>query len=692
MKKKPLVAALALATLAACSGGGGDGSTAVSPSPQASGCQPGLVTGFATKVGDAPIPQVPLLGGGEGAGDGGGGGGAGVGGGEGNGIGGADGQYKKVHVTVELADGKTYGPTLVDDEKGMVTFVGCATQSLPARVTFEGKDAAATYYDEGLGRDVSFFLERRIGLITSLDKNIGVTPLTHALYERAMQIGALQGTSEGWKNPTIVGQAHAELLAVVNDQLPGIYRLNDLKSLPIPLNAGSDVAGAAPLDNNQNGIYGALLAGLSKTGRTNLPSSARPALDVADVLIRDLRDAKFNLTDADGKLLGDAGKLPYTYDTLWTQTAVSAGVTAQARGNGGLQTAAVPLGVVRRKAPAGTVGTVLETGYVLASNGELSATLNPGTAGARVVKPTPGVAYSQVQGFGAGQPVVALRRDGAGVLVFKTEHDGSSFTTIQRPSNGTFVELMDGGSPVVRLSDGKMMRITADATGFVDEPIPPGVVNFTFRPEYAGALGAGNDAALGADPDGAADNGLCVGTTRDGKVKLWRPVFAPGQEVAGLTESVEGIVQVSSDQSITLGLTADGALYHLDANHSVGYTGAGGSPVAAAPDGVTTLRGSETRTLLRPGAAPVQIAASKICWLRAPFAVGCNGKAYRVQYPVYANAAGDVLAAGPVSGIVELPIPTTVWRARANRGESLVFLGTDGKVYNSAGRAVDVPL
>ena len=685
---KPALTLVAFGLLAACSGGGSD-----SPAPAVSAtgaCQPGLLTGFATKATDAPIPLVALQGGAEGSG---GGGGGGVGGGEGNGVGGGDGQYKKTHVTVELADGKIYGPTLVDDEKGMVTFVACATKALPAKITFEGKDAGATYYDEGLGRDASFFQERRIGLITSLDINAGVTPYSHALFERAMQIGAQQGSSEGWKNPTIVGQAHAELLAVINDQLPSLYRMTDLKRLPIPLNAVTDVAGGSPLDNNENGIYGALLAALGKTGRTTLPTSTKPALEIADVLIRDLRDAKIDLVDADGKLLGEANRIPYTFDTLWTQASVSAGETARARGNGGLEAASVPLAVVRRKAPAGTVGSVLETGYVLSSAGELSTTLNPGAGAAAPTRPTPGIAYSQLIGFGDGLPVVALRRDGQAVRVFPKSFDGSSSFDIQRPANGTFVELMDGGSPVVRISDGTLMRFDGNQ-GFVNEPVPPGVINFTFRPEYAGALGAGGDAELGVDDNGAADNGLCVGTTRDGKVKLWRPVFKPGESVVGQTPSVAGIVQVSSDQAITLGLTGDGQLFHLDANHSVGYTTAGGTPVPPPAGGgqTTVLSGNETRVLSRPAAAPVKIAAPRICWLQAPFAVGCDGKAYRVDYRAYADATGAGKGAGPVSGVTPLPIPVKVWRPRSNRGETLVFLGVDGKAYDTNGRVVNVPL
>ncbi|MGH1359833.1 MAG: hypothetical protein ACRBC3_13775 [Burkholderiaceae bacterium] len=665
-----LAGLLALSTLAAC-GGGNDDDTSVS-----SNCRPGLIQGFDQKVGDAPIASVSVQEGQGGDGEG------GVGGGEGNGIGGADGQYRNVAVTVETVDGKTYGPLSVDDTKGMVTYVPC-NEPLPVKVTFEGKAVDATYYDEGLKRDVSFFSKRRIGLITALDTNTGVTPLSHALYERAMEIGRVQGSAEGWKNPTIIGQAHAELLALINDQLPSIYRVTDLRRLPIALNADNDRVGSNTLEDNQNGVYGAILAGLAKTGTTTLPASTAPALDLADVLIDDLRDAKIDLKSPDGVVLSTADKLPYTFETLWTQAAVSTGSTAQENGNGNLQSDKVVIGYVRHR-DEGMGGTV-ETEYILTSSGELITNLNPDVGGGNVQRPADGIRFSQLLFFAADQPVAALRRDGKGVLMFSNPADGSASFEVPAPGGKTFVELMDGASAVVRVSDGSLMRFNGGSNSFVNEPTPPGVINFTFRPEFAGALPPGGDTELGADPNGDDNNGLCIGASLDGKVKLWRPVFAPGEQVAGLDQTIEDIVQVSSDQVVSLGLRSDGALFHLDANHSVLFRNPNGSVA-------TELDGDETRELLTPAADPLLITAPRMCWTRAPYVIGCDGSVYEVEYPKFADATGAVQGAGPVTGITKLPIPSPVWRTRANRGDDLVFIGTDGKVYEADGTALTLPL
>lgn len=640
----------ALAFLASCGGSDGDDELA---------CAPGLITGFNKSLDNTPLADVPLA---EGVGEGGSEGE--VGGGDGVGIGGADGQYRNVAVTVETADGKTYGPTTVDDTNGMVTFVGCDAQ-LPLKVTYAGSDVNATYYDEGLKADVSFFNRQRVGLISTLTKNAGVTPLSHALFDRAMEIGRLLGNAEGWKNPDIVTQAHTELLAIINDQLPNQYQLADLRSLPVPLNATRDSNGSGALPDSENGVYGALLAGLAKTAKTTLPGSSSPALDIADVLIRDLADAKLNLQDINSQVIGTTAQLPYTFDTLWTQAVVSTGETAKQNGAGSLQTSNTVIAYVR----SGTAPN--ETEYVLGSNGTLLTVINPSVGGGTVAEPVPGVNFSEVLGFGDSLPVVALRRDGTGVVVFSTPANGAVFNEILSPTagtGGTIVELMDGGSPVIRTSDGQMWRLDGGLTSFNLEPAPAGVISFTFRPEYDGALAPG-DAELGADPNGAANNGLCVGASLDGKVRLWRPVFNSGDNVPGREQSVVDVVQVSSNQEISLGLDADGKLYHLDADHTVA---------------------DNSLALVRPQSDPIEITAPKLCWLESPYAVACDGTAYEVNYPTFTD--GTETRAGAITGLTQLPIPTTVWRTRSNRGANLVFLGENGVVYDVTGQQVPMPV
>ncbi len=647
--------------LAACGGGGGGGSNAVSAT-----CRPGLITGFSGEQGDAPLGLVGLQ-----TGDGGDAGGAGgdsVGDGGGNGVGGGDGQYANVEVTVEMANGTTFGPWTVDADKGMVTLVPCGLP-LPAKLSIEGKAANASYYDEGLGRDVSFAGGKRIGLMTSYDGNVGVTPLSHALYERTMRLGAQRGTAEGWKDKALIDEAHAELLAIVNGQLPGFHRLTDLRRLPIALNARTDRIGSASLAANQNGIYGALLSGLAKTGATALPASPNPALAIADALIADLADGRLDALSAEGAPVGVAGTTPYAVESLWSHATVGTGLSARTNGAGTLATDAMPIGYVRAKTGATLpAGAVAETAYVLGSNGRLVVSLNPSISGGAAAKPAGEVAFSQLYRFGAS-PVIAVRRDGKGMLVFPNAWDGMVSYEVVPATNQTIVELFDAQGPVVRLSDGSLARLQGGA--LVPQPAPSGVLDYGCRTELSGALASPGDAALGA-----ASGSVCYGVTRSARAKVWRAnTAASGREFA-----LERVVQVNGNEQVTLALLADGTVWQLDADHAI-----------AGAD----------RTLAAPGAAPVRIDVPRACSIRAPFVVACDGGAYAIDYREYTDAGGAFLGAGPVTGVRRLPIPASVWRARANRklgsseaesGVDAVFLGTDGRVYDLAGQPLNLPL
>lgn len=678
-----LVCAFVALALTACGGGGGGGGGGEAPSAVSANCSPGLVKGFAGDIGDAPIPIVNgQPGSGEGTGAGGDGGGGSVGGGEGNGIGGADGQYANVVVTVEAANGRTFGPWPLDETKGMVTYVHCGLP-LPAKVTFEGKAANATYYDEGLGRDVSFAGKKRIGLISRYETNTGVTGLTHALYERAMAIGRARGIAEGWRDATVVDQAHAELLAVVNDQLPGLYRLADLRRLPVMLNSRNDKEGSGVLSANPNGVYGALLAGLAQAAATNLATSQAPALDLAEALIADLGDGRVDLAGTDAAPVGATGKVPYSYESLWSHATVGTGVAAARNGTGSLRTDSVAIGYVRSKAiGAVPAGAVAETEYTLGSGGELVVNLDPGKGGA-ARRPAAGLKFSQLYRFGL-EPVVALRRDGRGLLVFPTSWDGSLSFEVTAPASGaTIVELFDPGYPAVRLSDGSLHRLQGNA--LVPEPAPAGALNFTCRSEFAGALAAPADPSLGA-----ANGTLCFGPDAAGQVRAWRP----SGSAAGRAFALPKVVQVSGNEQILLALQADGAVVQLDADHAVRFRNAAGAEVSQ-------LVGGETRELVAAGSAPVRVAMPKACWVRAPFVVACDGVAYAMDYREFTAPDGSFAGAGPITGIKRVPIPTDVWRTRANRrlasataelASDAVFIGVDGRIFDVDGKPKTLPL
>lgn len=691
-QRKPvaLMSALALAPalalgLAAC-GGGGDGTPALVGSD---GCFPGLVTGFAGAIGDAPIsPFAPVPGsvvftGGEGDGGGGvGGGGDGGGGGGGEGVGGSDGQYTRVDVTIETAAGARAGPWPVDTAQGMVTFVPCGHQP-PMRITFQGRQADSVYYDEGTGRNESFAGQARYGLITKGGINHGVTPFSHALYLRVQQIGRERGLAEGWRDASVIEQAHRELLAAVNDQLPGLYRLDDLTRLPVMLNSSNDVEGSGVLTPNANGVYGAVVAGLSLMASTTLPGTGATALGLSDALAGDLADGRLDLAATDGSAIATPTRSPYSFESMWSHLTVGAGVMAARTGADHLKTDVVPIGYVRAKAPDGAPGGGAgETLYALASNGTLVFVPNP-AAGSPAIKPAANQRFSQLYRFGP-DTVVALRRDGLGLLVFPSAWDGNLYLEVAAPTGARIVEMFDVGYPVLRMADGSLMRL--QGTALAAESAPPGMLNATCRTEYAGALANGGDPALGSGGTGM----LCYGPTAAGTTRVWRQ----GGGVVGADMTLPRILQVSGNEQVTLGLLADGSLMQLDADHAVRFTGAGGADLPQPP-------GPEGRQLVAAGSAPKRIDVPKICWVRAPFAIGCDGSAWAMTYQEYRSPTGAFLGAGPITGVRPLPIPTPVWRTRANRrltaadaemSADAVFIGVNGRVYDLNGQPIVLPL
>ena len=605
---RPLLLPLIALSLAACGGGGG-GSSAVEAS-----CKQGLITGFGIDVGDQTIMNVaPQEGQGGSEGDGGG-----IGGGEGIGIGGGDGQYTNVDVTVELANGRKFGPWPVDSTKGMVTYVHCGG-ILPAKITFAGNRSDATYYDEGLQRNAPFTGKSRIGL------------------------------SEAWKDPAIVAQAHREVLALVNAQLPNIYRLADLKRLPVMLNASNDRAGSQTLPANANGVYGADVAAIALAGATAVPGSSQPAQDLAQTLIRDLTDGQLNLTDAAGQSLAGAGTVPYTYDTLWSMLTVGTGETAARNGQDRLASDAVPIGLVRSRAAPGSTSAVTDTLYVLGSNGTLVASLNPDTAAAQTIEPAAQRQFSQLYKFGV-EPVVALRRDGQGVLVFPTAWDGSfSFEVAPPTAAVTMVELIDAGQPVIRMSDGSRFRL--EGANLIAEQAPPSTLGYSCRDEYDSALANGGDTTLGG-----ANGRVCYGLNTSNELRQWRA----GTTQTGRVLEANGTVQVDGNEQVMVALKTDGSIVQLDRDHAVQFRGADGALV-------DELSGGETRELTSPGSAPARIDAPPICWLSVPFVTACDGTAYQLDYVDYIDPQGNFQGAGAITGLKPVSIPAPVWRPLVNR-------------------------
>ncbi|MFK7967330.1 MAG: hypothetical protein AB8C46_25500, partial [Burkholderiaceae bacterium] len=318
----PLMTLLA----AACGGGGTDNVG----SDSTKDCRPGILSGFSGDFSDQPIRVVRGNEGEGGEGIGGAGDGA-----VGIGAGGSLGQFTNAEITVEFADGSKLGPTLIDSDKGMVTVVPC-DRPAPAMLTLSAAPGSnATYFDEALNREVPFGGLQLRSVITSFDRNAGITAFTEAMVRRAeknaetandvgppangVAIARQEKVSikQAWKDTSAIEQAHDQILLAINDQLPGDYRLDDLRRLPVILNEERARANSNALTDDQNGRYGAALAALASTAAANLGDNPRPAETIAAQLADDLSDGVIDLTTS-GQSVAPIESTGYTPESFWT--------------------------------------------------------------------------------------------------------------------------------------------------------------------------------------------------------------------------------------------------------------------------------------------------------------------------------------------------------------------------------------
>lgn len=317
--------------LAACSGGGS--ATGSDPALNED-CKPGLLSGFS---GDFNDQITNVISEGEGGSPGGSGEGS-----PGIGAGGSLGQFRNVSATVSFSSGETFGPVRVGADKGMVTLVPCNLQA-PALVTLLGESGSgATYFDEALNRDVPFEGRQIRSIITDFSKNAGVTTFTEAMVRRAETIGQEQSEGEAsslnaadaWRDSALVERAHGEVLTQINRQLPGVYRLDDLRRLPVILNGQRIQPGSNALTDDQNGRYGAALAGLVAMGAANRSESTSPALEINDQFADDLADGRLDLTNNGASLVAADSSTSYTYETFWDFQTLGTTRVAQQSGVG----------------------------------------------------------------------------------------------------------------------------------------------------------------------------------------------------------------------------------------------------------------------------------------------------------------------------------------------------------------------
>jgi len=314
------------------------GTLVAPPYPLQPACRQGVLAGVPGALGDAQLTVRSGSRTDPGTFEGGAGGGIGGGGGEGNGvgIGGSLGQFRNVDVTVELPDGRRFGPVRTDVAQGAVTFVHCGYAG-PVLVTFEGASGSgATYFDESRNAEASFEGQLLRAAVPAVAGGIGVTPFTEAAFRYlgsslpgdATSSGglALRAVVQPWHDAARVGIANERVRAVVNDQLPGIYRVDRITRVATPVNAGNaSVPGALP--DSRNGAYAAVLAGLAKaSGAASLPA---PALALSNQFAQDLSDGVLDLRVRGIPVATGTATTTYGYETLSELLPVRTGATAR---------------------------------------------------------------------------------------------------------------------------------------------------------------------------------------------------------------------------------------------------------------------------------------------------------------------------------------------------------------------------
>lgn len=660
--------------------------------PAQAACTPALLDGFAgadrtkwTKVGDADAV----------------------------GIGGGPGLLRNASVEIVFRNGFRLAQAKTDAATGMVTLVPCELAAqVPALITVHGEPGSgASYYDAGRGSWASFEGETLHGLIQRFeqDRNIAVTPLTEAQYQRVLALGAstqvagglaLKSVDMPWHDAARVQVAHDEVLGAINDQLPGIYRLSQLDQLPVMLGQQTDVEGSAALPKNAAGVYGAVLVGLAKTAAANRPDDSAPALTLSHRFSADLADGRLDdpLTGLDPT--SPEAMLPaYGIDRLWRGLTTATVSTVRRVGAAGFRTdRPFPLALVQ------------PSGY---RNGDMFARQYIGLFSDGMLRIVAEVTDSDVA-LGSGycyrwcNPVARIRAS-----------DTTQWWVFEIAAMTDF----DPDSGVGRLTDGSVVRVnhlnSSIALQQLLEPLSIRPVEllsnvrseshgvFAYRgadggihryapPAYAGAAAWQSDypQARGlrslAGMEYNASTAFGFGPRAEGT----DVVFDPGEyhlfgidargDVQRLVYQVQPIDsqgarpsdvfmtqgpvplpgrarQLSSDGRLVYALLTNGDVYLL--NPEILESGVGFRPIAGVSDGLARhFYAAAFEPAGLPAGTPTRIAGAQgICWLGGVDLVGCDGRLWtidRVDDWVITDigmtnlrAPGDEVAVVPVTGI-----------------------------------------
>lgn len=669
-------------------------------------CVPGLISGFNGEIQDAITRVVRARNGQDPGGSGDAPGGTGDGA-SGVGIGGSLGQFVNVHVTVHVADGPTFGPVMTDSDKGMVTFVPCSLQP-PLHIKFEGKPGSnAMYYDEKRKELVSFENLSVEGVATRFDRNVGVTPFTDAIVRRAraledrqvasggFRLAKVVKASEGWKDPARLQIAHDEVRAALNDQLPGIFRLDDLTRLPVMLNKENDRAGSGVLTNNQNGIYGAVVGGFARSAAGNdVQQADAPAYRRAEQFSLDMTDGRLDQKRGNESLWSSGSEAAYDVDQFWIESSVGTGQTSRLSGDPDLSRRQGIVATSRayeklegeRTSFHSTSGLLTFVEACRWQDGKI-----PGRDDQFCKNETIAVGrFAQVQSSpNAG--LSAISEDRRTLAIYPLFLDVTTppgtppprLATFHAPDGATFSAIRSG---LIFTSDGSTWRVRYEHLQGPDGPFVQYTLDRVVVPAEVTRGEIGYFTYWTVPGDLAPPLGYGIGAA--GEVIVWR---LENPEMKRTMTLPVPVIQLSTDHQQVIARTQDGQVYWMNPEHATRWI-------------EDTATGDIVEKPVFPTPPPpIRIEdVDNACWIAMPVIVACDGSASRLAYEMssHPNAFGysgfDV-----IEGAEAIPGLRPIWRAlpasRFGTGRESgatsngILIGVDGTLYSEDGSPQDVP-
>lgn len=596
------------------------------------------------------------------------------------------GRVANAKVVVEFADGRRFEEWATGAD-GLVTLVPCDYSGV-ARITYEGT-AGAVYYDVSKKADVAFAgqtLSAVVDIRRTMTESgsIGVTALTDAADAylsgtlapvRAAVAGATpKDARPAWGDAVAVSEANRRIRELINEQLPGNYRLSsDITQMPTlldPLNA--DLAGT--LTTAPQGLHAAVLGGLAGAGGAFLANSDAPALAIARQLSSDLADGKLDMR-AGGRPVADPNDISYTFDGLHLGMAIGAGRAAKQAGDPSLKRLAGPVALWRRTQTSS--GESVE--FVLGSDGTLHVGIGyPGN-------PTRFRSFSEPPVVGILEDR-ALAADGRVMLEFPfflgwpipdpVHHallpaDSTVRMSSLHALRGGFSSSPSGTA--FRMSDGRFAIRPSGSDALAELPVPDGVIAIS-------------------DEGTTVSGERTLGLTSSGRLLAWKSGIPASAVDLGLSD----LVSLDGDPNFAiLALDASGAVYWVNADNAL-------VPDPAGPYLGDNFGGYVAKD---PAAPPQRVLGlPPVCWLRGGHAVACgSGEVWEIPEVYAANYYGrgepiGVLALGAARRLHALAVP--IWRIGSQPrsfdeiyfdNAGVVFIGVNGKVYGPDGSELTVP-